>query len=164
MQKCNLTLAMSPNCHSKSPMPVLRKPRAFEQFPRYELLSSDRQTDRQKVMHKSPLCNMHRWAQKGELSCFTVVHFITIFCYYRLHYPILFPPKQVKEEGGKPTLSYIALISMAIQSSPQKKMLLSEIYNWIALNFPFYKHQDRSWRNSIRHNLSLNECFIKAGR
>ena len=65
---------------------------------------------------------------------------------------------------GKPTLSYIALISMAILSSPGQRMLLSEIYSWIAKNFPYYKYKDRSWRNSIRHNLSLNECFIKAGR
>ena len=64
----------------------------------------------------------------------------------------------------KPTLSYIGLISMAILSAPEQRMLLSEIYSWIAKNFPYYKQKDRSWRNSIRHNLSLNECFIKAGR
>ena len=64
----------------------------------------------------------------------------------------------------KPTLSYIGLISMAILSAPEQRMLLSEIYSWIAKNFPYYKQRDRSWRNSIRHNLSLNECFIKAGR
>ena len=64
----------------------------------------------------------------------------------------------------KPTLSYIGLISMAILSAPEQRMLLSEIYSWIAKNFPYYKQKDRSWRNSVRHNLSLNECFIKAGR
>ncbi|XP_069109103.1 forkhead box protein E4-like [Argopecten irradians] len=64
----------------------------------------------------------------------------------------------------KPNLSYIALISMAIQSEPSKQMLLSEIYDWISKNYPHYKMEDKSWRNSIRHNLSLNECFIKSGR
>ncbi|XP_033750561.1 forkhead box C1-A-like [Pecten maximus] len=64
----------------------------------------------------------------------------------------------------KPNLSYIAMISMAIQSVPSKQMLLSEIYEWISKNYPYYKMEDKSWRNSIRHNLSLNECFIKSGR
>lgn len=63
-----------------------------------------------------------------------------------------------------PGLSYIALISMAIQSSPEKKMMLSEIYQWIADRYPYYQLKDKSWRNSIRHNLSLNECFVKCGR
>ena len=66
--------------------------------------------------------------------------------------------------SGKPNLSYIALISMAIQSSSNQRLLLSEIYHWINENFPYFRSQDRSWRNSIRHNLSLNECFIKSGR
>ncbi len=74
--------------------------------------------------------------------------------------------KTIRKEssGDKPGLSYIALISKAIQSCPAKRMLLCEIYHWIVDKYPFYQLQDRSWRNSIRHNLSLNECFIKAGR
>ena len=65
---------------------------------------------------------------------------------------------------GKPGLSYIALISMAIQSGNGQKMLLSEIYQWISDHYHYYRAKDRSWRNSIRHNLSLNECFIKKER
>ncbi|XP_021348419.1 forkhead box protein A4-A-like [Mizuhopecten yessoensis] len=64
----------------------------------------------------------------------------------------------------KPNLSYIAMISMALQSVPSKQMLLSEIYEWISEHYPYYRQEDRSWRNSIRHNLSLNECFVKSGR
>lgn len=64
----------------------------------------------------------------------------------------------------KPSHSYIALIAMAILSKPSKKVLLGDIYNYISENFPYYRTKDKSWRNSIRHNLSLNECFIKAGR
>ena len=64
----------------------------------------------------------------------------------------------------KPGMSYIALISMAIQSTPNQKMLLSEIYQWISERYPYYQLKDKSWRNSIRHNLSLNECFVKSGR
>lgn len=64
----------------------------------------------------------------------------------------------------KPTHSYIALIAMAILSLPSKKMILGDIYQYITENYPYYRNKDKSWRNSIRHNLSLNECFIKAGR
>ncbi|XP_053311803.1 forkhead box protein unc-130-like [Spea bombifrons] len=64
----------------------------------------------------------------------------------------------------KPNHSYIALISTAILSSPEKKLQLSDIYQWIMETYPYYHNQDKSWRNSVRHNLSLNECFIKAGR
>ena len=53
---------------------------------------------------------------------------------------------------------------MAILACPEKKLVLSDIYQYIMDNFPFYNNQERAWRNSIRHNLSLNECFIKAGR
>jgi hypothetical protein len=65
----------------------------------------------------------------------------------------------------RPPHSYIALISMAILSKPEKKILLNEIYDWVIQNFAYYQHRtDKSWRNSIRHNLSLNECFIKVGK
>ena len=64
----------------------------------------------------------------------------------------------------KPTHSYIALIAMAILSIPSRKMILGDIYQYISDNFAYYRNKDKSWRNSIRHNLSLNECFIKAGR
>ncbi|XP_068089943.1 uncharacterized protein [Hyperolius riggenbachi] len=64
----------------------------------------------------------------------------------------------------KPNQSYIALISQAILSSPEKRLQLSDIYQWIMDTYPYYHNQNKSWRNSVRHNLSLNECFIKVGR
>lgn len=70
----------------------------------------------------------------------------------------------LSESGEKPQHSYIALISMAILSTPDKKMLLSDIYQYIMDNFSYYNNKDKAWRNSIRHNLSLNECFVKNGR
>ncbi|KAG8594270.1 hypothetical protein GDO81_001137 [Engystomops pustulosus] len=75
--------------------------------------------------------------------------------------------RTMKEDSNileKPNQSYIALISRAILSTTEKRLQLSDIYQWIMDTYPYYHNQDKSWRNSVRHNLSLNECFIKAGR
>ncbi|KAG7162037.1 Forkhead box protein F1-like, partial [Homarus americanus] len=61
----------------------------------------------------------------------------------------------------KPPYSYIALIVMAIQSSPQRRLTLSEIYQFLQQRFAFFRGSYTGWKNSVRHNLSLNECFIK---
>ncbi|RXG45211.1 hypothetical protein VDGE_06619 [Verticillium dahliae] len=65
----------------------------------------------------------------------------------------------------KPQFSYAQMITQAIINTPDGKLNLNGIYNFITANYAYYRHQPAAgWQNSIRHNLSLNKSFDKIAR
>ena len=47
---------------------------------------------------------------------------------------------------GKPPYSYATLIRYAIQSSPDKKLTLSQIYQWVLERYPYYNTAGAGWK------------------
>ncbi|KAJ2856825.1 hypothetical protein J3B02_001380 [Coemansia erecta] len=66
--------------------------------------------------------------------------------------------------SGKPPYSYATLITFAILRHPRRQMTLNEIYNWIVTHYPYFKTAGSGWKNSVRHNLSLNKTFVRIPR
>ncbi|XP_057199872.1 forkhead box protein O3a [Triplophysa rosa] len=79
-------------------------------------------------------------------------------------------PQQVRKSSARRNAwgnySYADLITQAIESSPEKRLTLAQIYDWMVRNVPYFKDKGDSnssagWKNSIRHNLSLHSRFVR---
>lgn len=69
-----------------------------------------------------------------------------------------------RKSPSKPPYSFSSLIFMAIEEAPSKKLPVKDIYNWIMDHFPYFRDARLGWKNSVRHNLSLNKCFKKVDK
>uniref|UniRef100_A0A8D0FHM8 Fork-head domain-containing protein n=2 Tax=Strigidae TaxID=30459 RepID=A0A8D0FHM8_STROC len=80
--------------------------------------------------------------------------------------PATAPRKCSSRRNAWGNLSYADLITRAIESSPEKRLTLSQIYDWMVRCVPYFKDKGDSnssagWKNSIRHNLSLHSRFVR---
>uniref|UniRef100_A0A3B4A5B4 Fork-head domain-containing protein n=1 Tax=Periophthalmus magnuspinnatus TaxID=409849 RepID=A0A3B4A5B4_9GOBI len=61
----------------------------------------------------------------------------------------------------RPPFTYASLIRQAIFESPRQQLTLNEIYNWFTRNFAYFRRNAATWKNAVRHNLSLHKCFVR---
>ncbi|XP_044906234.1 forkhead box protein P3 isoform X9 [Felis catus] len=61
----------------------------------------------------------------------------------------------------RPPFTYATLIRWAILEAPEKQRTLNEIYHWFTRMFAFFRNHPATWKNAIRHNLSLHKCFVR---
>ncbi|CAJ0966418.1 unnamed protein product [Ranitomeya imitator] len=64
----------------------------------------------------------------------------------------------------KPPYSFLDLIMMALENAPEKKLTSHQIFTYVVERFPFYRMDQAGWKNSIRHTLSVNNCFKRVAR
>ncbi|EGD81601.1 forkhead box J3 [Salpingoeca rosetta] len=64
----------------------------------------------------------------------------------------------------KPPLSFPCIIGMAMLDSEERQLAVGDLYRNICARFPYFNTAKKGWKNSIRHNLSLNKFFLKVER
>jgi len=80
--------------------------------------------------------------------------------------PLGLSNKKTSRRNAWGNLSYADLITKAIQGAPDQRLTLSQVYDWMVQNVPYFKdkgdtNSSAGWKNSIRHNLSLHNRFMR---
>lgn len=70
---------------------------------------------------------------------------------------------QPKRRSNKPSTGYLEMIARALLSAPGHRMILNDIYTYILQWYPYFQTAPSTWRNAVRHNLTVNDCFVKTG-
>ncbi|KAF0992812.1 hypothetical protein HZS_4985 [Henneguya salminicola] len=68
---------------------------------------------------------------------------------------------KLEKDNKKPPFSNIFLIYLCMKTKKDKLVTVSDIYNFYSANFNYFKPKDSRWKNTIRHTLSCNDCFVK---
>nr|AEQ67481.1 forkhead box P2 [Apteronotus leptorhynchus] len=67
-----------------------------------------------------------------------------------------------KNADVRPPFTYATLIRQAIMDSKDMQLTLNEIYSWFTRTFAYFRRNAATWKNAVRHNLSLHKCFVRA--
>ncbi|XP_055365441.1 forkhead box protein P1-like isoform X2 [Betta splendens] len=83
------------------------------------------------------------------------------------HHPLLYPLSAeneyelYKNTDIRPPFTYATLIRQAIMEASDMQLTLNEIYNWFTRTFAYFRRNAATWKNAVRHNLSLHKCFVR---
>uniref|UniRef100_H3DME5 Forkhead box P2 n=1 Tax=Tetraodon nigroviridis TaxID=99883 RepID=H3DME5_TETNG len=66
-----------------------------------------------------------------------------------------------KNADVRPPFTYATLIRQAIIDSAEHQLTLNEIYSWFTRTFAYFRRNAATWKNAVRHNLSLHKCFVR---
>ncbi|XP_045894044.1 forkhead box protein P2-like isoform X1 [Micropterus dolomieu] len=85
----------------------------------------------------------------------------------RRHYPLVYSLSSenefelYKNTDIRPPFTYATLIRQAIMETSDMQLTLNEIYNWFTRTFAYFRRNAATWKNAVRHNLSLHKCFVR---
>uniref|UniRef100_A0AAQ4QBA0 Fork-head domain-containing protein n=1 Tax=Gasterosteus aculeatus aculeatus TaxID=481459 RepID=A0AAQ4QBA0_GASAC len=85
----------------------------------------------------------------------------------RRHHPLVYSLSSEDEHelykttDIRPPFTYATLIRQAIMETSDLQLTLNEIYNWFTRTFAYFRRNAATWKNAVRHNLSLHKCFVR---
>uniref|UniRef100_A0A6Q2XQN7 Fork-head domain-containing protein n=1 Tax=Esox lucius TaxID=8010 RepID=A0A6Q2XQN7_ESOLU len=116
-------------------------------------------TDRRTHNIKSIELQVETLSMKATDSGFSLCSSVCCFC--SLCTDIVQNKEFYMNAEVRPPFTYASLIRQAILESPEKQLTLNEIYNWFTRMFAYFRRNAATWKNAVRHNLSLHKCFVR---